>query len=84
VDRILGWEGANPPLRWLEDNSLLNPGAEKPADPKRAVEQALREVRQPRSSAIYGKLAENVGLQRCKDLAFSKLKETLVAWFPRV
>ncbi len=53
VDRALGWHGRTPPLRdWLSERGLWDAGAPKPGDPKRAVEEALRHVLIPRSSAI--------------------------------
>ena len=82
VDGVLGWQGAQPPLReWLKEQSLWAEKAAKPADPKRAFERALREVRIPRSSAIYGELAGKVGLSRCQDPAFARLRAKLREWF---
>jgi hypothetical protein len=85
VDNALGWGGKYPSLRtWLETNSHLAEGENKPARPKEAMEAALRHVRMPRSSSIYGHLAQNVGIGRCTDQAFQKLKTTLQTWFPEV
>lgn len=82
VDAILGWSGRFPGLRpWLEQQEWLDSGAIKPDRPKEAMEAALREVRRPRSSAIFGKLAKTVSLQRCQDRSFLKLKKTLRKWF---
>ena len=68
VERILGWEGRQPDLKtWLKDQGLWPDGSQKPAEPKAALEQALREVRQPRSSLLYQKLAEKVSLGACTD-----------------
>ena len=53
----------------------------KPSKPKEAVELALRHVGKPRSSALFKSLAESVGLRRCTDAAFLKLRATLSAWF---
>jgi hypothetical protein len=83
VDAAMGWKGNNPPLRkWLEEQNYLAAGAIKPARPKEAMEAALRHVRMPRSSSIYGDLARQVGFGRCTDSAFQKLKATLRTWFP--
>jgi hypothetical protein len=68
--------------RWLIDHDLWTEGRPKPDDPKAAMERILRINSRPRSSSIYEELARKVGLQRCQDLAFLKLRETLVAWFP--
>lgn len=83
VDAAMGWSGNNPLLRtWLEDQNYLAAGEIKPVRPKEAMEAALRHVRMPRSSSIYRRLAEHVGIGRCTDNAFQKLKATLRAWFP--
>jgi hypothetical protein len=83
VDRALGWSGNNPPLHtWLVDQNYLAAGEIKPAHPKEAMEAALRHVRMARSSSIYGNLAQHVGIGRCTDGAFQKLKAALRAWFP--
>ncbi|HUU82762.1 MAG TPA: hypothetical protein VM243_04580 [Phycisphaerae bacterium] len=84
LDEVLGWQGRQPPLRdWLRDQGLWAVDRPKPADPKNALVKALREVRILRSAAIYGKLARTVGLRRCRDDAFSRLRGTLRAWFGR-
>ena len=81
VDAALGWnEGALRP--WLVRQGLLAAGAAKPADPKAAVEAALRHVRKPRSSAIYGAIASKVSVERCTDRALAKLRDRLATWFP--
>lgn len=83
VDVALGWASRQPDLRsWLAARGLWEAGKPKPADPKKAVEAALYEVRKPRSSAIYRQLAERVSLQRCSDPAFQRLCQVLRTWFP--
>ena len=83
VDSALGWAGHVPALRpWLTKKGLLEQREAKPRRPKEAMEAALRLVRTPRSSAIYGELAERVSLRRCTDPAFQKLVATLQTWFP--
>jgi hypothetical protein len=83
VDAAMGWSGKMPSLRtWLMDQKYLAGGELKPVRPKEAMESALRHVRMPRSSSIYGSLARHVGFGRCTDGAFQKLKATLREWFP--
>ena len=83
VARLLGWEGGRPNLRrWLADERMWLKGRNKPEDPKRAVERALRRARKPRSSALFRGLAENVSLRSCTDPAFLKFRQTLAEWFP--
>jgi hypothetical protein len=82
VDEVLGWKGRQPPLReWLGVQGMWQAGQAKPSRPKESMEMALREVRTPRSSSLYRRLAERVSLQSCGDSAFSKLISTLQSWF---
>jgi hypothetical protein len=81
VANSLGWSDRQSLRDWLNQQDLWPSGAIKPPDPKLAVERALREVRKPRSSSIYEGLARSVGLQRCTDSAFLKLREILQTWF---
>ncbi|GIV81935.1 MAG: hypothetical protein KatS3mg051_1289 [Anaerolineae bacterium] len=82
VDQCLGWQTHQPDLRtWLREHNLLAPGKIKPTDPKKALEAALREVKTPRSSAIYKQLAEQVSFQRCVDPCFKRLRTILTDWF---
>lgn len=82
VERILDWEGRNPSLRdWLTNKDFLMENELKPSRPKEAVEEALREVKKPRSSSIYLELAQKVSFRNCNDSSFLKLKDTLQEWF---
>lgn len=82
VDEVIGWANRTPCLReWLNEQGFQFVGEIKPVRPKEAFEMALREVRKPRSSAIYKDLALSVGLERCQDPAFGKLKNLLRQWF---
>jgi hypothetical protein len=83
VDHELGWSGQKKRLRsWLRVRSLWRQDALKPDRPKEAMEATLKHVRKPRSSAIYQSLAEKVGLTKCVDPAFLKLRSVLLEWFP--
>ncbi|BBO89387.1 methylation-associated defense system protein MAD4 [Desulfosarcina ovata] len=85
VDAALGWKENNPPLRkWLENKNYLLADQIKPARPKEAMEEALRYIRMPRSSSIYGRIARKVSVGRCTDDAFQKLKAKLHEWFPPI
>lgn len=82
VAEVLGWSGRSPDLRrWLEQNGLWDPGASKPRNPKQAMERALWEAGKPRSSALYRALARTVSVERCRDRAFLRLRDTLQTWF---
>lgn len=82
VSPALGWTGRPLDLHaWLRQQGFLEERQIKPARPKEALEATLRTVRRPRSSALYRKLASKVGLGRCTDPAFAKLKQVLRCWF---
>jgi hypothetical protein len=84
VPSELGWLESDPAVvAWLEEQGFAFAGR-KPERPKEALEAVLRKVCRPRSSAIYQALAEKVGLSRCTDQAFDKLRTTLQAWFAEV
>lgn len=84
VERILGWSGRNPRLRdWLAGRGLWPPSQGKPSDPKKSVEDALREARKPISATVYRELAEATSTARCNDATFQKFKDTIQVWFPR-
>lgn len=84
VDSVLGWEGKNPNLRsWLTTQGFLNNSQRKPIPPKKAMEEALRKVQKARSSALFLQLAQRVGIDRCTDPAFVKLRTRLMSWFPQ-
>lgn len=61
---------------------MWSPDQGKPADPKAALERALRHIRKPKSSAAFRQLGERVGFQGCTDPAFTKFRDTLRRWFP--
>jgi len=83
VDSALGWSGRQPDLRqWLTDSGFAATRNDKPARPKEAFHAAIRIVGQPRSSTVFKKLGESVGLNRCRDRAFARLRQSLQTWFP--
>jgi hypothetical protein len=82
VEECLGWRNQPVPLRqWLIDRGHVHSGDAKPVRPKEAMEDALYVTRTPRSSAIYGRLAERVSLRGCADRAFLKFRNVLQQWF---
>lgn len=83
VDQVLGWSDRDPDLRtWLTQQGYIRTRLAKPAQPKKVFEQVLKLVGKARSSSIFYQLAGTVGLERCIDPAFNKLKTTLRNWFP--
>ena len=84
VEEVLGWKGREPRLRdWWIANKWVEGANIKPKHPKEALESALRQIRRPRSSALYQAMACKVSLDRCVDPGFIKFKTTLQGWFPR-
>jgi len=53
----------------------------KPSRPKELLEAILQQQDRPRSSALFQTLAARVGLMRCQDEAFMRLRQTLQNWF---
>lgn len=82
VDLALRWRETVPMREWLQGRNLLEKGASKPADPKRALEVVRRTMGVPRSPALFFELAQSVGTDRCIDPSFAKLRSCLREWFP--
>ena len=82
VDEVLGWSGRSPGLReWLTHRGFLQAGQIKPHRPKEALRAALLQGGIKPSAALFGQLASKVGLERCRDRSFQRLRDTLQAWF---
>jgi hypothetical protein len=82
LDRIVGWQSRKPPLRqWMRETGRWPEGIVKPPRPKESFQEALRQVKMRRSSAIYRQLAESVSLERCSDDAFIQFKKLIRGWF---
>lgn len=60
---------------WTQDQ-------QKPSRPKELLDAILRQQDRPRSSALFQTFAARVGLTRCQDEAFMRLRQTLQNWFP--
>lgn len=82
VASAMGWtQGTSRLRRFLEQEEAWDRDDAKPRDPKRALSLALRASKTPRSSAIFRRIADRVGLERCSDPGFNKLKGILRDWF---
>ena len=82
VATCLSWNLETDLREWLAEQGFWPAGAAKPPRPKEALQAVLRVTREPRSSALYGELAQRVSLARCSDPAFIKLRDLLIRWFP--
>ena len=82
LQQALEWSQPQPIRDWLESRGYLQPGAAKPQDPKRAIDEMLALHGKRRSAKLYADLARNTGLAHCQDRAFQKFRSTLQRWFP--
>jgi hypothetical protein len=83
VADVLRYKGDKSLRQHLSDSGWWPAEATKPPRPKEAAEWVLRQTRQPRSSAIYQKLAEKISIKGCTDTAFVELHSALQQWFPQ-
>jgi hypothetical protein len=82
VAECIRWSGDRPDLRsWLADTGRWQEGKAKPTHPKEALEATLREIRRPRSSALYADLATRVSLRGHNEPAFVALTAALRSWY---
>ena len=82
LGQILGWSDQQGIRDWLRDREYQFDENEKPARPKEALEELVRKLNRPRSSAIYEQITGKISLSRCIDPAFRRLKDVLRSWFP--
>jgi hypothetical protein len=83
VSNALDWDsGIDNLYLWLKQKGYLEENENRPKHPKEALEAALRNVKKPRSSSIYAELGSKLGLKRCTDPSFLRLKSYLQVWFP--
>jgi hypothetical protein len=66
----------------LQQKGLWPADKLKPSNPKETLEAIVRNNNIRRSSAMYGKIAHNVSVNRCEDPEFKRLIAQLRAWFP--
>lgn len=82
LKQSLNWTGPQSIRDWAADRGFQLSEKGKPLRPKEALQAVLREVRLPRSSSLYRKIASQISLQKCEDAAFLRLREQLRLWFP--
>lgn len=78
---VLQWEEDEAIRDWLLSCGFDIGDSDKPVRPKEAMEEVLRRLRRPRSSALYEQIARAVSLKRCSDSAFGRFKNQLITWF---
>ena len=79
---VLRYKGEKSLRQHLTDSGWWPVNAAKPPRPKEATEWVLKQTRQPRSSAIYQKLAEYISIKGCTDDAFLEMHAAFLKWFP--
>jgi hypothetical protein len=57
-------------------------GVPKPPRPKEALEHLRKRHGTRGFNVEFGKLAATMSVDKCQDLAFKQLRDTLRAWFP--
>jgi hypothetical protein len=66
----------------LAEKGLWQLGTLKPARPKEAFELLCKNIRKPRSGALYSRITSRIFVNRCNDPTFCLLRDTLQRWFP--
>lgn len=67
---------------WLKKQNFQFTDHNKPTEPKEALEKILYQLRRPRSSSLYEKIAKVLSMKSCTDPAFIRFRKQLQAWFP--
>lgn len=83
IEPEIEWPSEKSVRQWLQEKGFAFDPNGKPIRPKEALEAALRLPSQPRSSALYQRIAEKISLRRCNDSAFLRLRKQLTKWFPK-
>jgi hypothetical protein len=83
LESAVGWNDRGEIRAWLVGREFEFGPNGKPLRPKEAIEAALREIRMPRSAALYQRIAESISLRQCVDSAFVRLRRQLERWFPQ-
>ena len=79
--QTLKWPYTESPRRWLVAQGFSLDEEGKPIPPKDAMKAVLDRLRLPMSAAVYGRIASEIGLARCTDAAFIRLRDVLRSWF---
>ena len=83
LSQLLKWDNLVGIREWLQGKGYEMDGNDKPLRPKEALEEVLMQLKEPRSSSLYEKIAQRLSLPRCKDPAFVRMHKILQNWFPK-
>jgi hypothetical protein len=81
LKQALDWSEGSGIRDWLKGEGFEFTEQGKPVRPKEAFESVARELRVPRSSALYEAVTSKISLARCSDPAFARLRKALQTWF---
>ena len=83
IQEVIGWRENLSVYEWLRHQTTFLPdeAATKPIRSKEALLAVLQHIRQPYSSALFGRIAARASYRRCHDPAFLKLLTHLRQWF---
>lgn len=86
VANAMGWNGDMHSLRnYLCKGGFWDIGEMKPSDPKKAMQQAVKEkCGRGVTAPLFAELARKVGVRSCRDRSFTKFRNVLQRWFPRL
>ncbi len=86
LDEVLGWSNRSISMReWVRSQTDYWPvDNQKPARPKEAFREVLRELRLQPSASLFDELANRMSVRRCTDPSFQKFKGNLLKWFAPV
>lgn len=81
VAEVLQWTLDRGAREWLASRGWRFNERGKPERPKEALQHLVREIGRARSSSLYQEITSRIGLRRCEDPSFVRLREQLQAWF---
>jgi hypothetical protein len=83
LKQVLRWHEETDIRKWLTENDFSFSDDGKPERPKEAFESVLRQLKRPRSSALYRRVGSSISLEKCTDTAFRRLGDQLRTWYPK-
>lgn len=83
LQSTLNWPDPQGIRPWVNNRGFSFHSNGKPERPKEAFKEVLMHIREPRSSALYGTIANKISLSKCVDPSFHRLRNQLQTWFPK-
>lgn len=79
---VVSWNRDTRIRDWITEKGFELDSLNKPRRPKEALQFLLRETGKKKSAVNYKKIAESIGLGKCQDDSFLRMRNTLREWFP--